>query len=146
MLKMEKTMQTNAGATAKPRLFAREIALTNVALVIQFLLGMYINLYVNFPTNGPAEAWKFAWTVWPVGTHIILGTLLLMGGISLLIRAIRRRDRHWILFSAIAVFGLLLAYLGGERYITTLNDIASFLMSFGFLITFLGLNWGLYYQ
>ncbi len=139
-------MQANASATAKPRSYAREIALTNIALVIQFLLGMYINLYVNFPTSGPAEAWKFAWTVWPVGTHIILGTLLLLGGISLLVRAIRRKDRHWILFSAIAVLGLLLAYLGGERYITTLNDIASLLMSFGFLITFLGLNWGLYNQ
>jgi len=49
-------MQTNAGDTARPRLFAREIAFTNIALVIQFLLGMFINLYVNFPTSGPAEA------------------------------------------------------------------------------------------
>jgi hypothetical protein len=141
-MEMEKT---NAGAM-KPRLFAREVAFTNVALVIQFLLGMYINLYVKFPTSGPAEAWKFAWTVWPVGVHIILGSLLLLGGISLLVRAIRRKDQHWIVFSAIAVLGLILAYLGGERYITTLNDIASLVMSIGFLTTFLALNWGLYTQ
>ena len=81
-----------------------------------------------------------------MGAHIILGTLLLLGDISLLVRAIRRKDTHWIMFYAIAVFGLLLAYLGGERYITTLNDIASFVMAIGFLITFLGLNWGLYTQ
>jgi hypothetical protein len=145
-MEMEKTMNKMEEAVPKPHLFVREVAGTNVALVIQFLLGMYVNLYVHFPTTGPAEAWKFAWTVWPVGAHIILGTLLLLGGISLLVRAIRRKDTHWIMFSAIAVFGLLLAYLGGERYITTLNDIASFVMAIGFLITFLGLNWGLYTQ
>ena len=70
----------------------------------------------------------------------------MLGGISLLIRAIRRKNRHWITYSAIAVFGLILGYLGGERYITTLNDVASYLMSVGFLIVFLALNWGLYTQ
>jgi len=145
-MEMEKTMEkTNEGAM-QPRLFVREIAFSNVALVIQFLLGMYVNLYVNFPTSGPADAWKFAFTVWPVAVHIILGSLLVLGGISLLIRAIRRKNRHWITYSAIAVFGLILGYLGGERYITTLNDVASYLMSVGFLIVFLALNWGLYTQ
>jgi len=143
-MEMEKPMQTKMGEPVKTRLFAREVTYFNIALVIQFLLGMYVNLYVKFPTSGPADAWKFAWTVWMVGAHIILGTLILLGGIGLLVRAIRRKNRHWITFSAIAVFGLLLAYLGGERYITTLNDIASYLMAVGFLITFLGLNWGLF--
>ena len=107
---------------------------------------MYVNLYVTFPTSGPADAWAYAWHKWPVGAHIILGTLILLGGISLLVRAIRRKNRHWITYSAIAVFGLLLSYLGGERFITTLNDIASYLMSVGFLIAFLAFNWGLYTQ
>ena len=62
-MEMEKTMNKMEEAAPKPRLFVREVAGTNVALVIQFLLGMYVNLYVNFPTTGPAEAWKFAWTV-----------------------------------------------------------------------------------
>jgi len=140
---VEKTMQTRPGDTAKPRMFVREIMFSNIALVIQFLLGMYVNLYVTFPTTGPADAWKFVWTVWPVAAHLILGSLLLLGGISLLVRAIARKNRHWITFGAIAVFGLLLAYLGGERYVTTLNDIASYVMSVGFLTTFLALNWGL---
>jgi hypothetical protein len=128
----------------KPRMFVREVVGVNIALVIQFLLGMYINMYIEFPKTGPLAAWTFAKHSVVVMSHIVLGTLLLIGGIALLVRSIRTRNRHWTIVAAIAVFGMLMSWSGGERYITTQNDIASFFMAMGFLVTLLGLDWGLY--
>ncbi len=145
-MEMEKAMQTKVDAMVKPRLFVREVSLANVSLAIQFLLGMYINLYVEFPTSGPAAAWSFAWHNWPVAVHIILGTIILLSSISTLVRAIRLKNRHWIKFIGLGVAAMLLSVLGGEGFITTHNELASYLMSFGFLAGLLALNWGLYTQ
>jgi len=143
---MENTAQTKTSDTVKARLFVREMTLANVTLAIQFLFGMYINLYVKFPTSGPADAWSFAWHTWPVAVHIILGTLILLSSISTLVRSIRMKNRHWITFISIGVAAMLLSVIGGERFITTQNELASYLMSFGFLAGLLALNWGLYTQ
>ncbi len=137
-MEMEKTL--------KPRMFVREVTLANVTLVIQFLLGMYVNLYVEFPTSGPADAWRFAWSSAPVAAHIILGALILLASISMLVRSIIRKNRHWIIVSSVGVAGMLLAVVGGETFITSLNELTSFLMSVGFLVALLALNWGLYSQ
>jgi hypothetical protein len=137
-------MEMEMKKTIKPRLFEREVVGVNAALVVQFLLGMYLNMYVEFPKNGPAAAWAFARSSFAVMTHIILGTLLLVGGIALLVRAIRAKNRHWTIVASIAVFGMLMSWSGGERFITTQNDVASYFMAVGFLISLLGFNWGLY--
>jgi hypothetical protein len=143
---IEMTAQATTGDMVKPRLFVREVSLANVSLAIQFLLGMYINLYVNFPKTGPADAWKFAWHTWPVAAHIILGTLILLSSISTLVRSIILKNRHWIIYVSIGVAAMLLSVIGGETFITTQNELASFFMSFGFLIGLLALNWSLYTQ
>jgi len=145
-MEMEKMMGKKEEGAVKARLFVREVSLANVTLAIQFLLGMYINLYVGFPSSGPAEAWSFAWHTWPVAAHIILGTLILLTSISTLVRAIRLKNRHWITFIGLGVSAMLLSVIGGERFITTQNELASYLMSFGFLGGLLALNWGLYTQ
>ena len=137
-------MEMEMKKTIKPRLFEREVVGVNAALVVQFLLGMYMNMYVEFPKTGPLAAWDFAKHSVVVMAHIILGTGLLIGGIALLVRAIRAKNRHWTIVASIAVFGLLMSWSGGERFITTQNDIASYFMAVGFLITLLGFNWGLY--
>jgi len=145
-MEMEKMMgKTEEGAT-KPRLFVREVSLANVTLTIQFLLGMYINLYVKFPTSGPADAWSFAWHSWPVAAHIILGTLILLTSISTLVRSIILKNRHWILFASVGAAAMLLSVIGGETFITTQNELASYLMSFGFLTGLLALDWSFYTQ
>jgi len=141
-MEMEKTM----GKTMKSRIFVREVNAANVTLVIQYLLGMYVNLYVKFPTSGPEAAWKFAWSSLPVAAHIILGTLILLGSISMLVRAIIRKNRHWIMVASIGVAGLLLCGFGGESFITTQHEVGSYLMSLGFLAALLALNWGFYTQ
>ena len=141
-MEMEKTLDKKM----KPLLFAREVTFANVALVIQFLLGMYINLYVKFPTSGPGDAWKFAWSSVPVAAHIILGTLGLLSTILLLVRSIKLKNHHWITVTAIGVAAMLLAVLGGELFITTLKELASYLMAVGFVAALLTLDWGFYTQ
>jgi len=137
-------MEMEMKKSMKPRLFERDVIGANVSLVIQFLLGIYINLYVEFPKSGPAAQWSFAWHSLPVAAHILLGTFILLAGISTLVRSIRMKNRHWITAASIAVAGVLMSVLGGERYVTTLNEIASYFMAVGFLTTLLALNWGLY--
>ncbi len=50
---MEKT------ALAKPRMFAPQMISAVIFLVIQYVLGMYINLYVEIPSTGPARGVEF---------------------------------------------------------------------------------------
>jgi hypothetical protein len=63
-----------------------------------------------------------------------------------LVRSIRRKNRHWNIASGMGVAGLVLALIGGERFVTTQNGVGSYLMSIGFLIALVALNRGLYAQ
>lgn len=135
---MEKTNQT----MMKARVPVKGILLPDILLVIQFLLGMYINLYIEFPKTGPADAWSFAWHSVPVATHIILGTLILLSTIANLVRAARMKNRHMTIIGSIGTAAMLLSVLGGERFITTQHEWASYLMSFGFLVGILVFNVG----
>jgi hypothetical protein len=137
-MEMDKTIQT----AAKPRLAVRAILVPDILMVVQFLLGMYINLYIKFPTSGPADAWSFAWHSLPVAAHIILGTIILLATAITFIQSIRHKDRHMIIAGAIGVTAMLLSVIGGETFITTQNALASYLMSVGFLIGILSLNVG----
>lgn len=133
---MEKTAQ------ARPRPFAPQMMSALILLVIQYALGMYINLYVTIPNTGPAAAWSYAWHNIPVAAHIIIGTLSLLFAIILLVRAIQMKNRHLITLGVIGVTALLLAVIGGEEFITTHNDIFSYLMSLGFVAAILDMSWG----
>jgi hypothetical protein len=139
-------MEKREAGAVKPRLFVREVAGANATLAVQFLFGMYINLFVKFPAGGPAEAWNFAWHTWPVVVHILLGTLIVLLGIISLVRSIRMKNRHWILFFGLGVAAMVLSVIGGETFITTQNELASYFMALGFLTGLLALNWGLYTQ
>ena len=81
-----------------------------------------------------------------MAVHILLGILILLTSISTLVRSIRLKNRHWITFIGIGVAAMLLSVFGGERFITTRNELASYLMSLGFLVGLVALNWGLYTQ
>ena len=137
-MEMDKMVQTSETR----RISARGILLPDLTLVIQFLLGMYINLYIKFPSSGPADAWRFAWHTLPVAAHIILGTLILLGTIGTLVQSIRGKKRHMIQYGSVGVAAMQLAVIGGETFITTLNELASYLMSLGFLIGILAFNIG----
>jgi hypothetical protein len=137
-MEIEKTNQTMRDA--RPSI--RGILLPDTLMVTQFLLGMYINLYIKFPTSGPSDAWRFAWHTLPVAAHIILGTLILLSTILTLVQSAMRKNRHMVKFGSIGVAAMLLSVLGGETFITTQSEMASYLMSIGFLAGILAFNVG----
>ena len=135
---MKNTLQS------RPRMFVREGTFAIIFLVIQYILGMIISLFIELPTTGPADAWRFAWKSIPIAAHIIIGTVGLLATVSLLIRSILRKNRHWITVASIGVAAMALAVTGGEIFVSTQSEIASFLMSIGFIAAILDFSWGLF--
>ncbi len=114
-------------------------------LIVQYILGMITNLFVQFPESATdGQLWVFAWSQISEASHIILGLLLFVGALVFLIRAIRAKDRNWIIASAIGLAGIVSAIYGGVSFIPSQVDRYSLLMSIAFLVAFVGYGWGLY--
>jgi hypothetical protein len=137
-MEIEKNVQPKP--RMKPQL--RVLLLPDILLVIQFLLGMYNNFYVNFPKTGFLNDWKFAARSIPEALHILNGLIIVILTFITLIRAIRMKNRHLISVGIIGAFTMLLATIGGILYVSTQNDLWSYVMSIGFLIGILNLNIG----
>ena len=61
------------------RTFRSTVLLTLVALLLEFILGIYTNLFVEFPDsliNGNGWVWSMAHSP-IIGAHVLLGSLLL---------------------------------------------------------------------
>ena len=114
-------------------------------LILQYLLGMAANLFVQYPdTNKEKILWEFAKSQWTVVTHMVLGFLLLIGGIVLLFRAIRRKDKNWIIAGSVGLFAILSAVGAGVEFIPTQQDAYSYIMAAAFILAVLAYGWGIY--
>ena len=114
-------------------------------LIVQYLLGMFANMFVTFPdTSKEATLWEFAKAQPSIMTHIVLAALLVIGGIVLLIRAIRKKDKQWIIAGSVGLFGLLAGGIAGARFIPTQQDGYSFIMAVAFIVSFVAYGWGIY--
>lgn len=114
-------------------------------LILQYLLGMFANLFVQFPdTTNEKMLWEFSKNQWPVMTHMIITLLLVIGGIVLLIRTIRKKDKQWIIATSVGLFALLLATAAGVQFIPTQQDVYSYIMAIAFMLAFTSYGWGLY--
>jgi hypothetical protein len=113
-------------------------------LVVEYLIGMYVNLFVQFPNDASTEQlWHFAWRQPFLVAHIILSVLLFVGSVVLLIRAIRYRSILWRTPSILGLLGVFLATLGGELFTSTQTDAYSYIMSIGFILALCSYGWGL---
>ena len=113
-------------------------------LILQYALGMYTNLFVEFPQTPDIHArWVYAMSVPPVAAHVALGTLLLFGAVALLIRTAKLQTQAWKIPGYLGLLGVLIAWLSGERFVSTQTNIFSYLMSLGFLLAVFGYGWGL---
>lgn len=112
---------------------ARELLL---GLGIQFLLGIWVSLFVKFPdATDPHQHWKFALAQVSVLSHLVVGTLLVLGALGLVIRFSRlKADRFLRAASGIGFGAIVLAWASGERFVTTQKDGFSFTMAVFFLI------------
>ena len=130
------------------KFFRWAVMLTLLALVAEFVLGMYTALFVEFPDSlVQGNAWAFAFTGSPViAAHIYLGTfLILMGLISL---ALGIATSRWSA-NITSILGLLLmfaAYWSGSLFLTNVQEnMPSFLMALSFMGSLLAYCAGLYY-
>jgi hypothetical protein len=105
MRAMSQTPATMAeGRTSRTRLM---IGVTLVLLLDEFLLGLCVNLFVPTPHGQPV---LFA--------HIFLGTLLLVVALATTIVAVAGRGRATTVLSAAGLVFLLVAWIGGERFLS----------------------------
>ncbi|HEY1990036.1 MAG TPA: hypothetical protein VGG43_11260 [Acidimicrobiales bacterium] len=106
-----------------------------VTLIIEFGLGIWTNLYVNLPASdhgkGMFAAFGHAVADGPVGLslHAIVGTLLVITGISAVIRAAFTRSPLSISLTGIALLGILAAWSSGTRFVADMSNGPSLTMA-----------------
>ena len=102
-------------------------------LAIQFLLGMAVNLYVKLPSAGGAMT-EMMGSGPLVVIHMMLGMLLAAGALLAVALALPY-GRQAVGCAAIALSGILVAGLGGLRFLMDgQSNGASYLMAVGFLV------------
>ena len=106
-----------------------------VVLLLQYGLGIDANLYANLPASDHGKsifpAFAVAITSGPdiVIAHAVLGTLLLIGAVTVLIRAVRTHSPPLIALAALALAAIIAAWLSGARFVGTTTNGASLAMA-----------------
>ena len=123
------------------RLGVNLILLEFFLLIIQFVIGMWMNLFAVFPSFGQSffmyGMMKVMFSVPELMVHMMLG--ILIGLVSLMIFFVfaMTGDYRLSLLSAVASVSILTAGIGGLEFMFSgfANNIFSFLMSLGFIFT-----------
>ena len=112
-------------------------------LVIQYTLGMISNMFVQFPdTSDVGQLWEFARSQFATGAHILIGTLLLLGAVIFVIRAIRQHNQSWIASSVVGLIAIMAAFYGGVTFVSSQVDAYSLVMALATIVAFFGLRLG----
>ncbi len=128
----------------KPPIEKQAIGLIT-GLTIEFLLGIGINLYIEFPEGQTAQQlWDYGLKQWPIVLHFILGSLLVLGSFVLVVRVLRSKSVTWKAPALLGFAGILVAWGGGERFVSTQVEAWSFVMATGFIVAIASYAWGLY--
>jgi hypothetical protein len=127
-----------------------------VMLGIQFVLGMIINLFVKIPTTHPGTTGNFGSRaihgfIWAISNgagialllHVVVAIGLLLGSLTLVVRAAVARSPSWIAVSAIGALGIITALTNGLAFIGYNSDATSFVMATGFIVAALAYTFGL---
>lgn len=114
-------------------------------LTLEYLFGMFINMFVEFPdTKKEKVLWEFTKSQPSIVIHMVIAVLLLIGAIVLLIRAVMRKDKYWIISSAVGLAAVLTATAVGSQFISTQQDVYSYIMAAAFLLAVFSYGWGIY--
>jgi hypothetical protein len=106
-----------------------------VVLLLQYGLGIGANLYGTLPASDRGKsifpAFAAAITNGPniVIAHAVLGTLLLVGAVTVLIRAVRTYLLPLIALAALALAAIIAAWFSGARFVGTSTNGASLAMA-----------------
>ena len=133
-------MSSVEGRVAPNRLKALKGLRTNafaavVMLLLEFGLGVGANLYVALPAADRGKALLAAFgtaaTDGPVilSAHAVLGTILLITGVSAVVRAALIRQASLFLITGVSLLGIVVAWLSGARFVGTMTNSASLAMA-----------------
>ena len=115
-------------------------------LILEYILGMISNIFISLPKDGSrGQLWQSAWSQIPIAAHIIIGYLLILGSLILIIRSFMKKDHIWKIASVGGFISIFIAALTGATFITSQQNIYSFMMSLGFMIAFLSYASGIYF-
>lgn len=109
-----------------------------VALATEYILGMYINMFA-LPPEDPGFATESVVPKIAFGLHGLMGCVLLIGGLLVLFAGLKSAEKKIRDTSLHGFLSILLAFLAGIATISfkdEASEIASFLMSVGFLMSF----------
>lgn len=124
---------------------------------LQFLAGMLLNLFVTIPASHPGRNASnyfsgglhgliWALTVhggWALSFHVYLAVLLILGSISLFIRAAILRNKKWSIIGATSAIFTIGAFFNGLSFINYNHNISSMIMATCWLIAVASLVFGL---
>jgi hypothetical protein len=114
-----------------------------VMLVIEFGLGVAVNLYTTLPASDKGKsllpAFGRAVTGGPIvlSIHAILGTLLLVTGISVVVRASLLRRKGIIAVASVGLLSIVMAWQAGARFVGHNDNASSMAMAIATAITIL---------
>jgi hypothetical protein len=112
-------------------------------LLIEFGLGVGVNTYAKLPLADSGKsllpAFGRAVTGGPMvlTLHALLGTLLLITGVSVVVRAARIRNNVLLALASVALVAIVVAWLSGARFVGDAADGASLAMALATGVTIL---------
>lgn len=114
------------------------LALSGLALllvVVEFLLGMWVNLYDTLPPSlRAAFESPYVTQDQALVAHIVVGVLLGVVAVALVAWAALRHRPRLLGVGVGGLLGVLIAAGGGSEFLSTGDPIYSFLMALGFLM------------
>jgi hypothetical protein len=114
----------------------------SLLLLAQFVLGMAVNLFVTIPTHHPGahpsdyfagSAQSIGWAiphggVW-LAVHVSLGLALILGGIGVLVLAVRSGSRVMVSTAVLGGAAILGAAFNGASFLDFNHDYSSMIMA-----------------
>ncbi len=106
-----------------------------VMLLTEYALGTWVNLYAQLPASdhgkAPLAAFGRAVADGPVvlAIHALLGTVLLITGITAVVRAVIAGRPAWIALGTVAFLAIAVAWFSGTRFVGDASSSASFSMA-----------------
>lgn len=150
------TVERETPPAAEPRTPRALAAVLALLLLAQFLSGMVVNLYVQIPQGHPGATGSdyfqrllhgVPWAVLhggvPLQVHAALGLLLIVGALLLVVLAIGRRQRVWLVTALVGAGGLVGAGFNGGSFLNYGHAVSSLLMSLGFAVALAAYGVGL---